>query len=780
MVIVVAKITIHFAIAVVVAVSLLLVTTVCSWSTVSSFSTSIHQKHGASITTATTTTTPQLQKSKLYSSPLNNDWQYSSSSNDYLTATTATTNNRVPIVAGNWKLNPSTVQEATTLLKLLASNFNHHRDNSYTNSGGMQQQQQQLPEVIVFPPYPFLERAVSILEGTGIKVGAQNVGTETKGAFTGEVSPSMIRSVGCDYIMVGHSERRTLFDESDTVLNTKMKLALKEVGLKIILCVGETLDEYENELLSSVVNLQIKKALKDISKDEIMISNGGNGGTGISKLVIAYEPIWAIGTGKVATPDQAQMAHVVVRKTLEELYGLDIANSIQIQYGGSVTPDSIIDLMSMPDVDGALVGGASLTADSFTRIVDGSTCSITSSTTITSASGSGSDYSMAHSSPFMPPPPKEVTALEVVSCKNVLGESPIWSVKDQVLYWISAPEEEVWTWNLIDSPYRRLFGTTIGCIALREESANNDGGCNLLIAGESAFLETRMTQRGGGGGGEEKFMNDFSSSSSSEQQQQVSVFCDRPEQTETTRPNDGRVDREGRLVIGMYNNYHRSGSSEGENNCGLYRLDPITKSIQSLFPSSYKYRVSNCLCFSPDGRTLYFCDTPTRKVYAFDYPETTTTDVSSGSSSLLSNRRLIWTMPSNLPGGPDGAQVDADGGLWMAISGAGMVVRVHPSSPGIVDYIVHLPVKSPTSCTFGGIDLDELFITTRGPDGGGLYRVKMPFGIKGLPEPEFGGSRIGSRTMPTTTTTTTTISSVPVIDSPPLISGIAGSYLDTL
>merc|ERR1712238_287356 len=112
----------------------------------------------------------------------------------------------------------------------------------------------------------------------------------------------------------------------------------------------------------------------------------------------------------------------------------------------------------------------------------------------------------------------------------------------------------------------------------------------------------------------------------------------------------------------------------GENNCGLYRLEPITKSIQSLFPSSYKYRVSNCLCFSPDGRTLYFCDTPTRKVYAFDYPETTTTEVSSGSSSLLSNRRLIWTMPS------------------------------------------HLPVKSPTSCTFGGIDLDELFITTRGPD----------------------------------------------------------------
>jgi len=604
---------------------------------------------------------------------------------------TTNSNNRVPIVAGNWKLNPATAQEASALLKLLASNFVHHR-----NEGG-----QGIPEVIVFPPSPYLERAVSLLEGTGIKVGAQNIGVESKGAFTGEVSPSMVRSIGCEYVMVGHSERRTIYGETDESVNAKIKLSLEEdAGLSVILCVGETLEEYENHLLESVVNLQLKKALQGISAGDIE-----------GRLVVAYEPVWAIGTGKVATPQQAQVAHEVIRSTLAGLYGLEVAQMIQIQYGGSVTPDSIEELMAMPDVDGALVGGASLAADSFSRIVDGATASETfgAAGSATAALPAAQQY-----------PPKEMTALEVVSCKNVLGESPIWSVKDQVLYWISAPEEEVWTWNLVDAPYRRLFGTTIGCIALK---ADGDSGGNLLVAGERAFLETRMSQSSNGN----SLMEDFSSAGET-------VFCDRPEQTETTRPNDGRVDREGRLVIGMYNNYHRSGSSEGENNCGLYRLCPVTKSIESIFPSAYKYRVSNCISFSPDGRTMYFCDTPTRKVYAFDYP------VASG--EVCSNRRLLWTMPPNLAGGPDGAQVDAEGGLWMALSGAGMVVRVHPSNPGVVDCVVRLPIKSPTSCTFGGPDLDELFITTRGPDGGGLYRVKMPFGIRGLPEPEFGGGAV--------------------------------------
>jgi len=267
---------------------------------------------------------------------------------------------RVPVIAGNWKLNPSTVQEASTLLNLLGSNFVNHRDGTGIGAA--------TPEVVVFPPFPYLERAVTLLEGTGIKVGAQNVGIEQKGAFTGEVSPSMVRSLGCDYVMVGHSERRTLFGESDDTINAKIKLSLQEQGLKVILCVGETLEEYENDLLSSVVSFQIKKVLQGISRDGIVDTVAIVAGT---RLVVAYEPVWAIGTGKVATPEQAQIAHSVVRQTLEEMYGLDIAENIQIQYGGSVTPDSISDLISMPDVDGALVGGASLTADSFTRIVDG-------------------------------------------------------------------------------------------------------------------------------------------------------------------------------------------------------------------------------------------------------------------------------------------------------------------------------------------------------------------------------------------------------------------------
>ena len=272
-------------------------------------------------------------------------------------------NGRVPVIAGNWKLNPATVEEASTLLSLLASNFLNHR-------GGIGEA---APEVIVFPPFPYLERAMTLLEGTGIKVGAQNVGVETKGAFTGEVSPSMVRSLGCDYVMVGHSERRTLFGESDDTINSKIKLSLQEQGLKVILCVGETLEEYENDLLSSVVSFQIKKALQGISRDDIIDTVAIVPAT---RIVIAYEPVWAIGTGKVATPDQAQIAHAVVRSTLQEMYGEDVAEKIQIQYGGSVTPDSISDLISMPDVDGALVGGASLTADGFTRIVDGAAASL--------------------------------------------------------------------------------------------------------------------------------------------------------------------------------------------------------------------------------------------------------------------------------------------------------------------------------------------------------------------------------------------------------------------
>lgn len=569
---------------------------------------------------------------------------------------------RTPIIAGNWKLNPATLPEAVNLLKLLSSNFEYHRSVAAAEDCA--------PEVVVFPPMPYLSAAISELEGTGIKVGCQNIGLEEKGAFTGETAASMVRSLGCDYVMLGHSERRSLYDETDSDVNAKVHLCMDQPNLNVILCVGETQEEYESGLLRSVVDLQIKKGLMNLKPDDL------------ERVTIAYEPVWAIGTGLVATPEQAQAAHVAVRQTLAEIFSAESARNVRIQYGGSVTPSSIDELMAMPDVDGALVGGASLTADSFTRITDG---------------GMSSMLKNNHARP------KELTARECVTTKNVLGESPVWSVKDNCLYWISAPEEEVWSWNMKDAPYRRLVGTMLGCVALLE----SDEPGTLVLAGERAFLSMKMSAN----------TQDFATGGQ--------IICQRPEQTAATRPNDGRIDRAGRMVFGMYNNYHREGASAGENNAGLYRLNSKLE-IESLL--DYKYRVSNCICFPKEGNIMYFCDTPTRKLYAFDYPEE--------DGGKLTNRRLIWTMPPNLNGGPDGAQVDADGFIWMALSGAGRVVRVDPSN-GRVDVVIHLPVSSPTSCTFGGPNLDTLFITTRGPDGGGLYRVKMPFGIKGLPEPEF-------------------------------------------
>lgn len=495
---------------------------------------------------------------------------------------------RRPVIAGNWKLNPASVGDATTLLKLLHANFVNHRTESESSD----------VEVIVFPPFPFLATALTALEGSGIKVGAQNIGLQTTGAFTGEVSASMIRSLGVDYVMLGHSERRLLFGEMDTDINAKVRLCLAQPGLCVILCVGETEEEFESDLLESVCDLQIRKGLRGVEAMDI------------ERIVIAYEPVWAIGTGKVATPEQAQVAHVAIRRTLTAIYGHKLASSVRIQYGGSVKPENVVDLMNMPDVDGALVGGASLTADSFTRIVDG-----------------------AVTGPLRHTRPIELSAQECVSTKNVLGESPIWSVRDQALYWISAPEEEVWTWNMRDPAYRRLVGTQLGCVAIK---ASDQPG-TIVLAGESAFLEIVMA----------KGTRDFGTG--------PRILCERPEQTDVTRPNDGRVDRQGRLVFGMYNNYHRTPVGEA-NVAGIYRLNDNLE-VESLLDEALKYRVSNCICFPATGDKMFFCDTPTRKIYSFDYP--------AENGGKLSNRKLIWTMPSNLPGGPDGAQVGRFSGSWM-------------------------------------------------------------------------------------------------------------------
>jgi hypothetical protein len=181
-------------------------------------------------------------------------------------------------------------------------------------------------------------------------------------------------------------------------------------------------------------------------------------------------------------------------------------------------------------------------------------------------------------------------------------------------------------------------------------------------------------------------------------------------------------------VCSSYNNAHRQ---DGAEIGGLYRLSPDGSMREIL---DYKFRCSNCICFSPDGLTMYFTDTPTRRIFAFDY----------NPAGPLSNRRLLYEMPSHLPGGPDGAQTDAEGYLWACLSGASQVVRIHPET-GVVDTVVELPVTQPTCCTIGGADMDTLYVSTRKADGGGLYAVQLPKGIKGNLEPEFGPHAMSSK-----------------------------------
>jgi len=331
-------------------------------------------------------------------------------------------------------------------------------------------------------------------------------------------------------------------------------------------------------------------------------------------------------------------------------------------------------------VDGALVGGASLAADKFARIVE-----------------------------FSPPDavlsqPRTMMAREVVACKNTLGESPVWSARDQVLYWVSALDQELWVWNTRDAPFKRSFPQVIGCVGLID-----DGRLLVAMAEQVVAYDVATGQ--------------------------ADAIAPAPEATSTTRPNDGRSDRSGNFVVGMYNAFHKGGGpSSGENNAGLYRIGASPGGgLEEIL--SYRFRVSNGISFSPDGRTMYFCDTPTRKVFAFSY------DPQAQGTNALTNRRLVYSMPSHLPGGPDGAQVDAAGKLWIALSGAGMVVQVDPET-SMTDMVVMLPVSSPTSLTFGGPALDTLYITTRGPDGGGLYSVQMPFGVRGVEEREVSSSRL--------------------------------------
>jgi triosephosphate isomerase len=246
---------------------------------------------------------------------------------------------RTPVIAGNWKMN-KTVGEAVDLVRQLKGLI--------AKVEGV--------EVLVAPPFTALHAVCEELKGSLIRLAAQNLYWEEKGAFTGEVSPSMIHEVGCEFVIIGHSERRQLFGETDESVNRRIRAALGQ-GLKPIFCIGETLKEREGEKTFSVIETQVKGGLKDLGEKEVLA------------ITIAYEPVWAIGTGKTATPQQAQEVHRFIRETLGKRYSKDTAEKIRIQYGGSVTPENIKGLMEQPDIDGALVGGASLKADSFARIV---------------------------------------------------------------------------------------------------------------------------------------------------------------------------------------------------------------------------------------------------------------------------------------------------------------------------------------------------------------------------------------------------------------------------
>lgn len=211
-------------------------------------------------------------------------------------------------------------------------------------------------DIVVCPPYTLLAYAADMLESSNIALGAQNLHWEDEGAYTGEVSGKMLKDAGCAYVIIGHSERRQFFGETNETINRKVFAALK-YELTPIVCVGENLHQREKGLTFDIVKEHLEEGLKDLNTEKM------------EKIVIAYEPVWAIGTGKVATPQTAQEVHKYIRAWLSQKYGLETAQEIRIQYGGSVKPDNIAGLISKEDIDGALVGGASLEADSFSAII---------------------------------------------------------------------------------------------------------------------------------------------------------------------------------------------------------------------------------------------------------------------------------------------------------------------------------------------------------------------------------------------------------------------------
>ncbi len=243
------------------------------------------------------------------------------------------------IIAGNWKLN-KTPREAIELVTALKRELADNTD----------------VDAVVCPPFTALSDVSDVLNESNIGLGAQNVYWEDSGAFTGEISSPMLKEVGVQYVIVGHSERRQYFGETNETVNKRIRAALSH-GLTPIVCVGENLEDRESDKTFEVVGNHVEGSLAGLSNDEM------------EKIILAYEPVWAIGTGKTASPDQAQEVHKFIRSILVKLFSQEIAEKIRIQYGGSVKAENAKELMSQPDIDGGLVGGASLTADAFVGII---------------------------------------------------------------------------------------------------------------------------------------------------------------------------------------------------------------------------------------------------------------------------------------------------------------------------------------------------------------------------------------------------------------------------
>ena len=245
---------------------------------------------------------------------------------------------RKPIIAGNWKMH-KTIAEALEFVNEVKDRVNNDK-----------------VEAVICPPFTLLKDLKQATKGTNIKIGAQNMHFEEKGAFTGEISPLMLKELDMDYVVIGHSERRQYFNETDETVNKKVLKAL-EVGIDPILCVGETLEEREAGNTKDVCKVQVEKALENVSKEDL------------AKVVIAYEPVWAIGTGKTATSEDANDVIAYIREVVANLYG-ELANEVRIQYGGSVKPSNVAEIMNQSDIDGALVGGASLEANDYVELVN--------------------------------------------------------------------------------------------------------------------------------------------------------------------------------------------------------------------------------------------------------------------------------------------------------------------------------------------------------------------------------------------------------------------------